>query len=95
MSNEVQEPDGTPDTKRLPKAAQAILSDYRGATVTLPRTAVGDVLVRLALVASSLAKMPCQCPTPASAYVELHATLEQFGRIHEVGCCSYKTLGPG
>jgi hypothetical protein len=80
--------DGSPDTKRLPKAAQAILSDYRGAIVTLPRAAVGDVLVRLARTASSLGKMPCQCQAPAQVYVELHDTLDQLGRIREVSCCS-------
>ncbi|MGH9045652.1 MAG: hypothetical protein ACRDVP_12665 [Acidimicrobiales bacterium] len=32
--------DGSPDLKRLPKAIQAILSNYRGTKVTIPREAV-------------------------------------------------------
>jgi len=39
--------DGTPDHSRLPKAIQAVLSNYRDATVsTVPEKAVSDVLVR-------------------------------------------------
>lgn len=40
--------DGTVDLARLPKAIQAILSNYRGARVTsIPENAIPDVLVRL------------------------------------------------
>lgn len=81
--------DGSPDMKRLPKAVQAIVSDYRGAVVILPRAAVGDVLVRLARIASSLGKMPCQSQAPAQVYVELHDTLDQLGRLSEVDCCPH------
>ncbi len=80
--------DGTPDLKRLPKAIQAILSNYRGVKVNMPREAVADVLVRLGRTAAGLAKMPCQCnPTPG-AYAEAHHALIQLGRLGEVGCCT-------
>jgi hypothetical protein len=78
---------GEPDTKRLPKAIQSILSNYRGAKVTIPREAVPDALVRLAAAAATLRKLPCQCADSASAYVQAHHALEQFGRLTDVGCC--------
>ena len=79
--------DGQPDLKRLPKAIQSILSDYRGAKVSIPREAVPDVLVRLGRTAASLGRMPCQDPSAAGAYVHVHEALDQFGRLGEVGCC--------
>jgi hypothetical protein len=79
--------DGTPDAKRLPKAIQSILSNYRGAKVDIPRAAAGDVLVRLGIAATSLRKMPCQTAAPADAYVEAHQALNQLDRLRDVGCC--------
>lgn len=83
-----QHADGTVDLKRLPKAIQAILSNYRGAKVTIPREAAGDVLVRLARAAASLGKLPCQVSPAANAYVEAHQALDQLDRLPEVGCCA-------
>jgi hypothetical protein len=80
---------GSPDTRRLPKAIQSLFSNYRGAKVkTIPREAVPDVLVRLAIAAATLRKLPCQCADPCPAYVQAHHALEQFGRLADVGCCS-------
>lgn len=80
---------GSPDTKRLPKAIQSLFSNYRGAKVkAIPREAVPDVLVRLAIAAATLRKLPCQCADPSPAYVQAHQALEQFGRLADVGCCS-------
>jgi hypothetical protein len=80
---------GSPDTKRLPKAIQSLYSNYRGAQVkTIPREAVPDVLVRLAIAAATLRKLPCQCADPSPAYVQAHQALEQFDRLADVGCCS-------
>ena len=79
---------GAPDTKRLPKAIQSILSNYRGAKVDIPREAVGDVLVRLAIAAAILRKLPCQCAEPSPAYCEAHQALEQLERLTDVRCCS-------
>lgn len=79
--------DGTPDAKRLPKAIAAILSNYRGTKVQIPRDAVPDVLVRLAKAAADLGKMPCQTQPPAEVYREAHHALDQLGRLAEVGCC--------
>ena len=84
--------DGSVDLKRLPKAIQAILSNYRGARVTIPRESAGDVLVRLARAAASLGKMPCQAHPAADAYVEAHHALEQLDRLSEVGCCTSAPL---
>ena len=77
----------TPDAKRLPKAIQCILSNYRGAVVDIPETDVGDVLVRLGTAAAVLRKMPCQKPSTAPAYCEAHQFLEQLNRLADVGCC--------
>jgi hypothetical protein len=79
--------DGSPDLRRLPKAIQAILSNYRGARVTIPREAVPDVLVTLGRATSRLGRMPCQDPATAPAYAEVHVALAQMGRLGEVGCC--------
>jgi len=77
--------DGSPDTKRLPKAIQAILSNYRGVKVSgIPEQAIPDVLVRLALAAVRAGKMPHQTGDPAPAYQQLAAVLEQLGRINEI-----------
>jgi hypothetical protein len=80
---------GSPDTKRLPKAIQSLYSNYRGVQVkAIPREAVPDVLVRLAIAAATLRKLPCQCAAPSPAYTQAHQALEQFGRLADVGCCS-------
>lgn len=80
---------GSPDTKRLPKAIQSLYSNYRGVQVkAIPREAVPDVLVRLAIAAATLRKLPCQCAAPSPAYMQAHQALEQFGRLADVGCCS-------
>lgn len=80
--------DGAPDTKRLPKAIQSVLSNYRGARVSIPRDAIGDVLVRLGATAAALSKMPCQCENAAGAYVDAHQALLQLDRLEDVGCCA-------
>lgn len=81
--------DGSPDTKRLPKAIQAILSNYRGARVLIPRESVPDALVRLGRAARELGKLPCQNGgRAADAYAGLHRGLEQLARLPAVGCCS-------
>lgn len=77
--------DGTIDHKRLPKAVQAILSNYRGAKVGgIPEADVPDVLVPLARAASSVGKMPGQTGDPAAVYMQLAEALEQVGRLGEV-----------
>lgn len=77
--------DGTPDVKRLPKAIQSILSNYRGTKVsTVPEPAIPDVLVRLAGAALRLGRMPHQSGRTAAAYVQLEAALRQLGRLDEV-----------
>jgi len=77
--------DGSVDTKRLPKAIAAILSNYRGAKVSgIPEAAVGDVLVRLAGAAASVGRMPAQGTTAALVYRHLAEVLEQMGRDGEI-----------
>lgn len=79
--------DGSPDLKRLPKALQSILSNFRGVKVSIPREAIPEVLVRLGKAAAVADKLPCQCMPAAAAYVEAHSALDQLGRLVEVGCC--------
>jgi len=77
--------DGSVDTRRLPKAIEAILSNYRGGHVTsIPEAAIPDVLVCLARAAHELGRMPGQAPEPAPAYVALARALDQLGRLGEV-----------
>jgi hypothetical protein len=76
--------DGSVDLKRLPKAIQSILSNYRGAKVGgIPERAIPDVLVRLARAAASVGKMPHQCSKPPAIYCRLADTLEQSGKMAE------------
>lgn len=72
--------DGAVDSKRLPKAIQSVLRDYRGEQVRLPEEAVPDVLARLADAAARQGRMPDQGPTPASIYLALRDSLRQFVR---------------
>jgi len=72
--------DGAVDSKRLPKAIQSVLRDYRGEQVRLPEEAVPDVLARLADAAARQGRMPDQDPTPAPIYLALRDSLRQFVR---------------
>jgi hypothetical protein len=78
--------DGTPDLARLPKAIQAILSNYRGAHVSsVPEEAIPEVLVTLARTAHSLGKLPITAGLGAArSYVQLQQALEQLGRVTDV-----------
>jgi len=77
--------DGSVDVRRLPKAIQAILSNYRGERISsIPEAAIPDVLVRLARAAYSLGKLPQQCSQPAAIYVQLAVALDQLDRLEQV-----------
>jgi hypothetical protein len=76
---------GAIDAKRLPKAIQAIISNYRGAKVaTIPEAAIPDVLVRLGKAAHGAGKMPGQSDTCALVYQQLENVLTQLNRAAEV-----------
>lgn len=76
---------GSADVKRLPKAIQAILSNYRGTKVSeIPEKDIPDVLVRLACCASSLGRMPHQCGNASAIYHQLNEVLDQLGRLVDV-----------
>lgn len=71
--------DGTIDEKRLPKAIQCIISNYRGAKVSgIPEADVPSILVRLARGAESIGKMPHQRGDTAAIYQQLADVLEQI-----------------
>jgi hypothetical protein len=73
--------DGSIDVKRLPKAIQAILSNYRGARVSsVPEKAIPDVLRRLAVAAEQLGRMPHQGET-AEIYEMLAQVLKQVDSV--------------
>jgi len=73
--------DGNIDVKRLPKAIQAILSNYRGARVSsVPEGVIPDVLRRLAEAAEQLGRMPHQGET-AEVYEMLAQALQQLERF--------------
>lgn len=80
--------DASPDAGRLRAALGSIVSNYRGTKVVIPREAVPEVLVRLAIAARDLRKLPCQSPTAAATYVEAHEALVQLARLGDVGCCA-------
>jgi len=77
--------EGSIDLKRLPKAVQAILSNYRGTKVSgIPETDIPDISVRLGQAAACLGKMPHQSGEAAAVYRQLADVLEQLGRLSEV-----------
>jgi hypothetical protein len=77
--------DGSVDLRRLPKAVQAILSNYRGVKVSgIPEADIPDVLVRLACAAASLGKMPGQVGETAPVYHQLAEALDQESRLGDV-----------
>lgn len=77
--------DGSVDAKRLPKAIQSILSNYRGTKVSsVPEKDIPEVLVRLAHAATRLGKMPHQCGAAAPVYVQLADVLNQLGRLEAI-----------
>jgi len=72
--------DGVVDAKRLPKAIQAILSNYRGAKVSgIPEDAIPAVLARLAQAARQAGHMPPEACNPAAIYRQLAEALDQLG----------------
>lgn len=77
--------DGSIDPKRLPKAIQVILTNYRGQKLgKIPEHAIPDVLVRLAIAAQNQGRMPYQSCSTADVYKELESALIQFNRLDEV-----------
>lgn len=76
--------DGRPDQARLPKAIQAILSNYRGARLgSVPEPAIPEVLVTLGRTAHLMGRLPTVSGS-ARAYGQLEAALEQLGRLEDV-----------
>ncbi|HVA51014.1 MAG TPA: hypothetical protein VNH11_32035 [Pirellulales bacterium] len=76
--------DGSVDEKRMPKAIQCLLTNYRGARVGgIPESAVPDTLVRLAQAAARLGRMPEQNPETADIYRQLATVLRQLDRPYQ------------
>jgi hypothetical protein len=72
--------DGTIDTKRLPKAIQCILTNYRGARVSgIPEQAIPAVLARLAAAAARSGHLSPVASNPAPVYRRLAEALKQLG----------------
>jgi hypothetical protein len=77
--------DGAVDVRRLPKAVQAIVSNYRGAHLSsVPEAAIPDVLVTLGRAANEVGKMPDEITDAAPAYARLAEILDQLGRLDEI-----------
>jgi hypothetical protein len=77
--------EGAVDAKRLPKAVQAILSNYRGEKVMgIPEEAIPAVLVRLARAAARAGHMPPTACNSALTYRQLADAVEQLGLSAEV-----------
>jgi len=71
--------DGRPDEKRLPKAIQALLSNYRGAKVTgIPERDLRDVLFRLKQAAEVAGRMPPHAIDVAPVYQQLAIVIDQL-----------------
>ncbi len=67
------------DDRRLPKAIQALLSNYRGARVSgIPEQEIRGVLELLANAARRYGHMPPEAVDPAPIYRELAEALKQI-----------------
>jgi hypothetical protein len=72
---------GAVDERRLPKAIQAVLSNYRGVKVGgIPEPAIPDVLTKLEQAAQRLGRMPAQGGAVAAVYMQLAEALSQIRR---------------
>lgn len=70
---------GDVDAKRLPKAVQSILSNYRGAKVSgIPEKSIAAVLTRLARAAWQTGHLPPHTTCPAPIYRQLLEALDQL-----------------
>ena len=70
--------DGSIDERRLPKAIQCLLSNFRGVKVKgIPESDVAEVLLRLARSARSAHLIPPESVHPAPIYQQLVLVLEQ------------------
>jgi hypothetical protein len=77
--------DGCVDAKRLPKAIQSLLSNYRGVKVNgIPECDMPGVLLRLARAAETEGHLPPRAVNPASAYRDLALVLEQQGLMEQL-----------
>jgi hypothetical protein len=73
------------DSKRLPKAIQALLSNYRGSGVNgIPLSDVPEVLVRLAKAARRTGKITQDGTVSAEVYGQLFQFLRQQDRLGDV-----------
>ena len=71
--------DGTIDAKRLPKAIQCIVTNYRGGRVGgIPEQAIPAVLSRLADAAARAGHLPPTASNPAQVYRQLSEVLKQL-----------------
>jgi hypothetical protein len=74
--------EGATDDRRLPKAIQALLSNYRGTKVGgIPEAALPSVLRVLARAAAAEGRMPPEATNPAPVYRSLAVVLEQLGLV--------------
>ncbi len=70
--------DGSPDLKRLPKAIQAVLTNYRGANIKgISEKDAEGVLMRLARAARHAGRLPVSVAKTADVYHELSKWLAQ------------------
>lgn len=72
--------DGEVDGRRLPKAIQCILTNYRGAHADIPEAAIPGILRTLEEAARSCRLMPDQRAASAAAYRQLEQALAQLRR---------------
>ena len=72
---------GEVNERRLPKAMQAVLSNFRGVKVGgIPEQAIPDVLFQLAKAAERVGKLPEQGGSSAPIYTQLIGVLKQLKR---------------
>lgn len=71
--------DGSVDGRRLPKAIQALITNFRGTKVGgIPEAALPDVFRALGKAAADTGRMPPDDPDPAPVYSKLAMVLRQI-----------------
>lgn len=77
--------DGSIDSRRLPKAIQCLVNNYRGKRVRgIPETAIPNILLHLARAAASKGLLPPEAVNAAPTYQQLVQVLNQLGLSNQI-----------
>lgn len=77
--------DGSIDARRLPKAIQCLVNNYRGRRVRgIPESVIPNILLHLARAAASQGLLPPKAVNTAPTYRQLVQVLDQLGLLSQL-----------